>query len=183
MRSAIQWYLGEVIGIYRYGSTSGKHESYTEAETLDNLSYLSLRVFKQVNNFFVESGCFLIFVLQAGSLNLFCHEQESDKIGGSPLHLFTHAPVSEFIYLLSGVKLGVSGKGTYSLPGDDIGWPRWRLLTSRDVLRAVNSAREESSDEEEDKWFDDNEGTKPLRKWPKGPRGKSATKKGGMKRK
>ncbi|KAJ7877129.1 hypothetical protein B0H13DRAFT_1893350 [Mycena leptocephala] len=47
MRSAIRLYLGEVLGIYRYGSVSGKHESYTDAETVDGLSYLGLRVYEQ----------------------------------------------------------------------------------------------------------------------------------------
>jgi hypothetical protein len=41
-------YLGKVKGIYRYGSVSGKHESFHEAETVDGLSYLSLEVYEQV---------------------------------------------------------------------------------------------------------------------------------------
>lgn len=49
MRSAIRIYLGEVLGIYRYGSVSGRHESYTDAETVDGLSYISLRVYEQVS--------------------------------------------------------------------------------------------------------------------------------------
>jgi hypothetical protein len=48
MRSAVRLYLGQVVGIYRYGSVSGKHESFVTAETLDGLSYLSLRVYEQV---------------------------------------------------------------------------------------------------------------------------------------
>jgi hypothetical protein len=66
---------------------------------------------------------------------------EADAIGESPLALFTHAPVAEFIYLLSGVKLQLNGQGMFSLPGGDIGWPRWQLLTQKKVLRAVNKAR------------------------------------------
>ncbi|KAJ7896028.1 hypothetical protein B0H14DRAFT_2558467 [Mycena olivaceomarginata] len=45
MCSALRPYLGEVLGIYRYGSVSGKHESYKYAETVDG--YLSLRVYEQ----------------------------------------------------------------------------------------------------------------------------------------
>ncbi|KAJ6482308.1 hypothetical protein C8R47DRAFT_1073598 [Mycena vitilis] len=41
-------YLGKVLGIYRYGSVSGNHESYTEAETVKDLSYISLEVYEQV---------------------------------------------------------------------------------------------------------------------------------------
>jgi hypothetical protein len=48
MRSAVRMYLGKVKGIYRYGSVSGKHESFHEAETVDGLSYLSLEVYEQV---------------------------------------------------------------------------------------------------------------------------------------
>ncbi|KAJ7835726.1 hypothetical protein B0H14DRAFT_2590072 [Mycena olivaceomarginata] len=47
MRSALRIYLGLVRGIYRYGSVSGKHDSFTDAETVDGLSYLSLDVYEQ----------------------------------------------------------------------------------------------------------------------------------------
>lgn len=56
MCSELQWYLGEVLGIYQYGSTSGKHDSFTKAETLDNVSYLSLKVFQHVSFFLTD--CF-----------------------------------------------------------------------------------------------------------------------------
>jgi hypothetical protein len=49
MRSARRLYLGKVLGIYRYGSVSGKHESFTDAETVQGLSYLSLEVYEQVS--------------------------------------------------------------------------------------------------------------------------------------
>lgn len=48
MRSAIRMYLGKVKGIYRYGAVSGRHESFTDAETVDGLSYLTLEVYEQV---------------------------------------------------------------------------------------------------------------------------------------
>lgn len=41
-------YLGKVKGNYRYGSVSGKHERFHEAETVDGLSYFSLEVYEQV---------------------------------------------------------------------------------------------------------------------------------------
>jgi hypothetical protein len=49
MRSARRLYLGKVLGIYRYGSVSGKHESFTDPETVQGLSYLSLEVYEQVS--------------------------------------------------------------------------------------------------------------------------------------
>ena len=77
----------------------------------------------------------------------------------SPLALFTHAPVSEFIYLLSGVKLKTDGNGMFNLPGSDIGWPRWQLLTQKKVLRAVNQARGEGGDDlEEEELYNLNSG-------------------------
>jgi hypothetical protein len=48
MRSAVRMYLGKVKGNYRYGSVSGKHERFHEAETVDGLSYFSLEVYEQV---------------------------------------------------------------------------------------------------------------------------------------
>ncbi|KAJ7157482.1 hypothetical protein C8R46DRAFT_1040467 [Mycena filopes] len=48
MRNRDRLYLGVVLGIYKYGSVSGKHESFTDAETVVGLSYLSLKVYEQV---------------------------------------------------------------------------------------------------------------------------------------
>ncbi|KAJ7850529.1 hypothetical protein B0H14DRAFT_2581964 [Mycena olivaceomarginata] len=48
MRSALRIYLGKILGIYRYGSVSGKYESFTDAETVEGLSYLSLEVYEQL---------------------------------------------------------------------------------------------------------------------------------------
>ncbi|KAJ7740419.1 hypothetical protein DFH07DRAFT_778354 [Mycena maculata] len=47
MWTAVRLYLSGVHGIYRYGSVSGKHESFTDAETVDGLNYLSLKVYAQ----------------------------------------------------------------------------------------------------------------------------------------
>jgi hypothetical protein len=41
-------YLGKVKGIYRYSAVSGRHESFTDAETVDGLSYLTLEGYEQV---------------------------------------------------------------------------------------------------------------------------------------
>ncbi|CAE6533142.1 unnamed protein product [Rhizoctonia solani] len=95
------FYLGEVLGIYCAGATSGRHDSFTDATTAKGLSYLSLKVF-----------------VQANKLNLFQHRIEA-------ISLFTHAPASDLVYLLHGVKLTENGdKETYSLPGNDNAWPR-----------------------------------------------------------
>ncbi|KAJ7167800.1 hypothetical protein C8R46DRAFT_1270204 [Mycena filopes] len=48
--SSDRLYLGVVLGIYKYGSVSGKHESFTDAETVVGLSYLSLKVYEQVHS-------------------------------------------------------------------------------------------------------------------------------------
>ncbi|KAJ7853025.1 hypothetical protein B0H14DRAFT_3655709, partial [Mycena olivaceomarginata] len=89
MRSAVRLYLGEVVGIYRYGSVSGRHEGFVTAETVDGLSYLSLRVYEQLHP----------------GYNMFQHIVPPERPRRDALALFTHAPVSELIYLLSGAKM------------------------------------------------------------------------------
>ncbi|KAJ7804636.1 hypothetical protein B0H14DRAFT_3774068 [Mycena olivaceomarginata] len=74
-------YLGEVLGIYRYGSVSGRHESFTDAETVDGLSY----------------------VAPERNINIFQHIAPPNRTSARSLALFTHAPMSEFVYLLTGV--------------------------------------------------------------------------------
>ncbi|KAJ7705803.1 hypothetical protein B0H14DRAFT_2647224 [Mycena olivaceomarginata] len=78
--------------IYRYGSVSGKHESFHEAETVDGLSYLSLEVYEQ-----------------AGIFSSTLHRPMGRS---SPaLALFTHAPISELVYLLTLFLVGKTSEG------------------------------------------------------------------------
>ncbi|KAJ6617851.1 hypothetical protein B0H10DRAFT_1948034 [Mycena sp. CBHHK59/15] len=147
MRSAKRIYLGQVKGIYRYGSVSGKHESFTDAETVEGLSYLSLKVYEQMFG-----------------QNVFKH---ISICKGPELALFTHAPISELVYHLSGAGVKIHLDGTYSISAGDAGWERWAILRaqeSRDILYPkVKDNRYASEDEEVE------EGGKKRR--PKGPRG------------
>ncbi|KAJ6569952.1 hypothetical protein B0H10DRAFT_2109006 [Mycena sp. CBHHK59/15] len=142
MRSAKRIYLGQVKGIYRYGSVSGKHESFTDAETVEGLSYLSLKVYEQMFG-----------------QNVFKH---ISICKGPELALFTHAPISALVYHLSGAGVKIHLDGTYSISAGDAGWERWAILRaqeSRDILYPkVKDNREEVE-----------EGGKKRR--PKGPRG------------
>ncbi|KAJ7789699.1 hypothetical protein B0H14DRAFT_3573004 [Mycena olivaceomarginata] len=156
MRSAIRLYLGEVLGIYRYGSVSGRHESFTDAETVDGLSYVSLRVAPERN------------------INIFQHIAPPNRTSARSLALFTHAPMSEFVYLLTGVGVRALGNETYSLTGGDFGWERWQALTSRAVYRILDlpGFDEDSDDEdEEEEEYEEPEGTNGKKRKPKPPRG------------
>ncbi|KAJ6591869.1 hypothetical protein B0H10DRAFT_2090740 [Mycena sp. CBHHK59/15] len=134
MRSAKRIYLGQVKGIYRYGSVSGKHESFTDAETVEGLSYLSLKVYEQMFG-----------------QNVFKH---ISICKGPELALFTHAPISELVYHLSGAGVKIHLDGT--------------AQESRDILYPkVKDNRYASEDEEE--YEEVEEGGKKRR--PKGPRG------------
>ena len=88
--------------------------------------------------------------------------------GGTPIQLFTHAPISEFINLLAGVKLDLKVAGIFSLPGDDIGWPWWWVLTQTKVLKEVTRARDKWTELEpvEEEWVvDGTMGGKVVIKW------------------
>ncbi|KAK6971680.1 hypothetical protein R3P38DRAFT_2670220 [Favolaschia claudopus] len=160
MRSRLRVYLGKVKGIYRYGSVSGKHESFTDAETVDGLSYLSLEVYEQ---------------LHLGR-NFFQHIAPSTGTNRE-LALFTHAPISELVYLLSGATLRpVSDNADeimFKLSAGDNGWECWQKLTSdalRRTLHVADDADDTFSDEEDD--YDEPEEGSKKRK-PKPPRGAS----------
>ncbi|KAJ7504708.1 hypothetical protein B0H11DRAFT_2347378 [Mycena galericulata] len=94
-------------------SVSGKHESFHEAETVDGLSYL------------------------VPGRNLFQHVAPSDGPFRPELALFTHAPISELVYLLTGAALKTHSDGTFSLSGGDSGWERWQILTAREMQVTV----------------------------------------------
>ncbi|KAJ6556930.1 hypothetical protein B0H10DRAFT_2241049 [Mycena sp. CBHHK59/15] len=151
MRSAKHIYLGQVKGIYQYGSISGKHESFTDAETVEGLSYLSLKVYEQMFG-----------------QNVFKH---ISICKGPELALFTRAPISELVYHLSGAGVKIHLDGTFSISAGDAGWERWAILRaqeSRDILYPkVKDNRYASEDEEE--YEEVEEGRKKRRH--KGPRG------------
>ncbi|KAJ7084923.1 hypothetical protein C8R44DRAFT_894034 [Mycena epipterygia] len=161
MRTAIRLYLGEVLGIYRYGSVSGKHESYTDAETVDGLSYLSLRVYDQLGP----------------RRNIFQHMAPPQRSGGRSLALFTHAPISELVYLLTGAKLSKFAEESeemYSISAGDSGWERWDALNSNaTVYRILNvgDSTNDSEDEDEDDYEEPDEGSSSKKRRPKAPRG------------
>ncbi|KAJ7446055.1 hypothetical protein FB451DRAFT_1567900 [Mycena latifolia] len=157
MRSAIRLYLGEVLGIYRYGSVSGKHESFTDAETVDGLSYLSLRVYEQL----------------APGRNIFQHMVPPERSPGHSLALFTHAPISELVYLLTGAALSNLTHEMYSISAGDVGWERWQALTSNAVYRILDleGGSDESDDEEEEDYEEPDEGSGSKKRRPKAPRG------------
>ncbi|KAJ7242452.1 hypothetical protein C8J57DRAFT_1367540, partial [Mycena rebaudengoi] len=135
MRSGLRIYLGKVRAEAEtqecYGSVSGNHDSFTDAETVDGLSYLSLEVYEQLGP----------------NRNLFQHISPSEGPSSSDLALFTHAPISELIYLLA----GAGSDETFTMTGGDNGWECWQTL-NRSELRTVL-----------------NPGAKKRR--PKGPRG------------
>ncbi|KAJ6612218.1 hypothetical protein B0H10DRAFT_2053422 [Mycena sp. CBHHK59/15] len=167
MRSAKRIYLGQVKGIYRYGSVSGKHESFTDAETVEGLSYLSLKVYEQVR-IMLPIPEFITNAAQMFGQNVFKH---ISICKGPELALFTHAPISELVYHLSGAGVKIHLDGTYSISAGDAGWERWAILRaqeSRDILYPkVKDNRYASEDEEE--YEEVEEGGKKRR--PKGPRG------------
>ncbi|KAJ7252832.1 hypothetical protein C8J57DRAFT_1349502 [Mycena rebaudengoi] len=150
MRSGLRIYLGKVKGIYRYGSVSGKHDSFTDAETVDGLSYLSLEVYEQLGP----------------NRNLFQHISPSEGPSSSDLALFTHAPISELIYLLAGAVLKSQGEGsdeTFTMTGGDNGWERWQVLNRSELRTVLNPV------EDDEEYDEPEEGGKKRR--PKGPRG------------
>ncbi|KAJ7207048.1 hypothetical protein GGX14DRAFT_396482 [Mycena pura] len=149
---------GEVLGIYRYGSVSGKHESFTDAETVDGLSYLSLRVYEQL----------------APGRNIFQHVSPPVRAGRNPLALFTHAPISELVYLLTGAIVRSIGEQIYSISGGDAGWERWHALTSQAVYRILDLDSSEGGSYEEvdeDDYDEPDEGGSTKKRRPKPPQG------------
>ncbi|KAF8181028.1 hypothetical protein K438DRAFT_1976476 [Mycena galopus ATCC 62051] len=188
MRSAIRLYLGEVLGIYRYGSVSGRHESFTDAETVDGLSYVSLRVYEQVLKFVLYSVYFLILfkVAPERNINIFQHIVPPNRTSARSLALFTHAPISEFVYLLTGVGVQALGNETYSLTGGDFGWERWQALTSRAVYRILDipgfDEDSDNEDEEEEEYEEPEEGSSGKKRKAKPPRGALKRKRTGEKK-
>ncbi|KAF8598057.1 hypothetical protein BDV93DRAFT_512867 [Ceratobasidium sp. AG-I] len=120
MRNAQRWYLGSVLGIYKRGSASGRHESYTNATLLQGLSYLSLKVYLQ---------CF--------NLNLLSPKGDGNCV------IYTHALASDLVYVLNGATLAPNtvDESTFSLSGDDNGFPRWKKITSSQHTSAAKSLR------------------------------------------
>ncbi|KAK7014640.1 hypothetical protein R3P38DRAFT_3573396 [Favolaschia claudopus] len=152
MRTHQRIYLGKVKGIYRYGAVSGKHESFTDAETVDGLSYLSLEVYEQVG---ISSN------------------MSPNNPTAHGLALFTHAPISELVYLMSGAVLTFNAQGdeqTFNLSAGDFGWECWQKLTMEESRRTLHVGVDDdeiSSDDEEG--YVEEEGKKKRK--PKPPRG------------
>ncbi|KAJ6504802.1 hypothetical protein C8R47DRAFT_1210058 [Mycena vitilis] len=158
MHSGRRPYLGEVLGIYKYGSISGNHESFTDAETAEGLSYLSLRVYEQLD--------------LVPPRNLFQHISPSLVQQGHSLPLFTHAPISELVYLLTGARMFNVGPELHSISAGDAGWERWVALSS-DALAHLfdpNAPVSDAGSDEEDYEEPDAASTSKKRR-PKPPRG------------
>ncbi|KAF8145749.1 hypothetical protein K438DRAFT_1781663 [Mycena galopus ATCC 62051] len=153
-----------VLGIYRYGSVSGRHESFTDAETVDGLSY----------------------VAPERNINIFQHIVPPNRTSARSLALFTHAPISEFVYLLTGVGVQALGNETYSLTGGDSGWERWQALTSRAVYRILDipgfDEDSDNEDEEEEEYEEPEEGSSGKKRKAKPPRGALKRKRTGEKK-
>ncbi|KAJ7851130.1 hypothetical protein B0H14DRAFT_3451518 [Mycena olivaceomarginata] len=162
-RSAIRLYLGEVLGIYRYGSVSGRHESFTDAETVDGLSYVSLRVAPERN------------------INIFQHIAPPNRASVRSLALFTHAPISDFVYLLTGVGVRALGNETYNLTAGDFRWECWQALTSRAVYRILDVPGFDGDSDDEDE--EEEEYEEPGREASSGKKGKPKPPRGTVKRK
>ncbi|KAJ6628294.1 hypothetical protein B0H10DRAFT_2209579 [Mycena sp. CBHHK59/15] len=162
MRTARRMYLGEVLGIYRFGSLSGKHDSFTDAETVEGLSYLSLRAYEQF----------------APGRNIFQHISLSEDHAGHPLPLFTHVPIREFVYLLTAAVLQTlnAADDMYSISGGDVGWERWQVLTAREAHRILGvggngEVAVSKLDEVEEEYEEPDEGTSTKKQRLKAPRG------------
>ncbi|KAJ6479640.1 hypothetical protein C8R45DRAFT_933449 [Mycena sanguinolenta] len=115
----------------KYGSVSGRHESFTDAETVDGLSY----------------------VAPERNINIFQHIVPSSRASARSLALFIHAPISEFVYLLTGIGIRALGNETYSLTGGDFAWEHWQALTSTAVYRILDvPGFDGESDDEDGGW-------------------------------
>ncbi|KAJ7719366.1 hypothetical protein B0H14DRAFT_3900927 [Mycena olivaceomarginata] len=158
MRSAVRIYLGLVRGIYRYGSVSGKHESFTDAETVDGLSYLSLEVYEQCSF----------------RRNFFQHVSPGETADDYDLALYTHAPISELVYHLNGASLSPLSQNTdglFKLSAGDNGWDRWHVLSGREYRRVLELESDDDADSSEDEGdYEEPEESGRKRK-PKAPRG------------
>ncbi|KAJ7207827.1 hypothetical protein GGX14DRAFT_396040 [Mycena pura] len=58
--------------------------------------------------------------------------------GRDGLALFTHAPISELVYLLTGASVSASGtEGLYGLNGGENGWELWNRLCHEELLKVM----------------------------------------------
>ncbi|KAJ7889522.1 hypothetical protein B0H14DRAFT_2561726 [Mycena olivaceomarginata] len=134
----------------------------------------------QRNNFFLPSSldfsdgrCHLARAPER-NINIFQHIAPPNRTSARSLALFTHAPMSEFVYLLTEVGVRALGNETYSLTGGDFGWEHWQALTSRAVYQILDlpGFDEDSDDEdEEEEKYEEPEGTNGKKWKPKPPRG------------
>ncbi|KAJ7223600.1 hypothetical protein GGX14DRAFT_387910 [Mycena pura] len=75
--------------------------------------------------------------------NLFQHISlaHPTAAGRDGLALFTHAPISELVYLLTGASVSASGtEGLYGLNGGENGWELWNRLCHEELLKVMKVA-------------------------------------------
>jgi hypothetical protein len=120
-------------------------------------------------------------LVQLRNINIFQHIVPPSRASARSLALFTHAPISEFVYLLTGVGIRALGNETYSLTGGDYGWERWQALTSRAVYRILDvpgfDGDSDDEDEEEEEYEEPEEEAKAAsrgREKKKKPMGRSS---------
>ncbi|KAJ7798808.1 hypothetical protein B0H14DRAFT_2617601 [Mycena olivaceomarginata] len=98
-----------------------------------------------------------------------------NRTSARSLALFTRAPISEFVYLLTGVDIRALGNETYSLTGGDYGWELWQALTSRAVYGILDvpgfDGDSDDEEEEEEEYEEPEEGSGGKKRKPKPPRG------------
>ncbi|KAJ7182048.1 hypothetical protein C8R46DRAFT_1210556 [Mycena filopes] len=98
-----------------------------------------------------------------------------ERLKTHSLALFSHAPISELVYFLSGAKVSNIAHETYSISGGDTGWERWHALNSNTtVYRILNLSGADAggaSDEDEEDYDEPDEGTGSKKRRPKAPRG------------
>ncbi|KAJ7939918.1 hypothetical protein B0H13DRAFT_1850117 [Mycena leptocephala] len=132
----------------------GKHESFTDAETVEGLSYLSLELYL--------------------GRNIFQHIVPSNGPLTTDLALFTHAPISELVYLLAGAAvqvLGDAADGTFKLSGGDSGRECWQKMTTEEMRRTLHVVARQGNNilSDDDEYEEPAEGGKKRK--PKPPRG------------
>ncbi|KAJ7088114.1 hypothetical protein C8R44DRAFT_892911 [Mycena epipterygia] len=123
------------------------------------------------SNYFISVSVYTI------RRNIFQHMAPSQCSGGRSLALFTHAPISELVYLLTGARLSKfaeDSEGMYSISAGDSRWEHWDSLNSNaTVYRILNvgDSAHDSEDEDEDDYEEPDEGSGSKKRRPKAPRG------------
>ncbi|KAJ7776957.1 hypothetical protein DFH07DRAFT_766644 [Mycena maculata] len=92
---------------------------------------------------------------------------------GHSLALFTHAPISELVYLLTGSHLDLKDKdkGLYSMLSCDNGWEHWQALTTQVVYQILEVHGSDDCSDGEDDYEELDKGSGTKKHWLKLPRG------------